>query len=227
MGVRLVSSEVPSIRRFREAVDQMLDKRDALIVKVLYLTCSRVSETLTHVSPWDQLHKKVRLAYGMHMGFEMATFDHEKLRHKVLVLKMAVAKRKLKRRKRGTRKDELKLFFKTIALPTDPRYEPWTKDLLKYLQKRGNLSFDLSRSHVWKLLKRSPSLHALDPDFTTHDLRHYRITHLVEEYDFQPIDLVAVTGWTYRRGVGVAAGQLDTYLHIRWKKYFPKLLKPL
>lgn len=223
----LSEGEVPSIRRFREAVDRMLSPRDALLVKILYLTCARVSEILTHVQPWDKLHNKVRLPYGTHMGYEFKTFDHEKLRHRVLVIKSAVAKRKLRIKKRKQRANQLQLFFKSIALPTDPRYEPWTKDLMLYLKKRKNLNFDLCRGHVWRIVKQSPVLHQLDPEITTHSLRHYRITHLVEEYDFDRFDLIAVTGWSYKTGLGIGSGQLDTYLHLRWKKYFPKLLKPL
>ena len=43
-------------------------------------------------------------------------------------------------------------------------------------------------------------------------------------------DVTAYAGWTYSTGfggMGVASSQLDTYLHLSWQRYYPKLLKSL
>lgn len=67
---------------------------------------------------------------------------------------------------------------------------------------------------------------------TTHTLRHFRITYLITEYDFDPSDLCAYAGGTMKTGMGIAgmgaaSGQLDVYAYLAWKRYFPKLLKPI
>lgn len=221
--------DVPSLHKFREAVDHILNPRDALLVKAIYLTCCRPSEILTKVNPWELEHGRVKLAYGTYVKVErLKTFDYQDRRHKVLVIKMAVAKRK-KKGKKAQKDQKMKLILKVIALPCDPRYEPWTEDLIKYIGKRGTLNFDLSRDWVNDLIKNS-QLRKLDPHVVTKSLRHYRITHLLEEYNFDPTDIICVTGWTFKSGLpkfGIAGGQFDTYAHLRWKKYFPKLLIPL
>lgn len=58
-------------------------------------------------------------------------------------------------------------------------------------------------------------------------LRHYRLTHLVEEYGFDAYDLTVYAGWTFKTIFKGSAGQLDTYLHLDWRKYYEKLLKPI
>jgi len=52
----------------------------------------------------------------------------------------------------------------------------------------------------------------------------------VRYYNFDPFDVTAFAGWTYSTGfggMGVASSQLDTYLHLSWQRYYPKLLKPI
>jgi hypothetical protein len=70
----------------------------------------------------------------------------------------------------------------------------------------------------------------LDPTIRAHSLRHFRITYLVMQYGFEPYALTAIARWTYRTGLGhmgLGSGQLDAYLYLAWKHYFPKLLKPI
>jgi len=47
-------SLVPEIKAFRKRVNKIGSKRDAVLVKVKYLTASRVSEIITTVSPSDR-----------------------------------------------------------------------------------------------------------------------------------------------------------------------------
>jgi len=219
---------VPTLGRFRETVDKTcMRERDRLLIKTFYLTACRGSELTTHQNPYDLKEKKVRLAYGKYATFKMATFDHEeeKVRHKVLLLRLAVAKRKLKTKKTKTEQQRLKLVFKTIALPTDPRYEPWTKDLMAYILKRGTLNFDLSRSRIRQIVIEN--LRELDRDITTKSLRHYRLSHLAEDYHMTRENLMLVAGWTWQGAFGGQGGQLDTYVHLTWQSYFKKLLRPL
>lgn len=218
-------SKVPSLREFRHKVDHILDPRTALLTKSIYLTAARGSEVTTHIDPYDKEHNRVRLPYGTYVKCHMDTFDHEELRHKVLVIEMPIAKRKLKTTKTKTEEQKLKLIFKPIALPCDPKYEPWTEDLINYIRKRGTLSFDLCRTRIRQLIIES--FHRLDLDVTTHWLRHARLTHLSDFYKFDAEDLILMAGWTYQGAMGIRTGQLDRYVHSHWTRYFPKLLKPL
>jgi len=56
------------------------------------------------------------------------------------------------------------------------------------------------------------------------------LTHLAEHYGFEAYDLTVYAGWTFKTGLGrmgMSSGQLDTYLHLKWRRYYPKLLKPI
>jgi len=110
-----------------------------------------------------------------------------------------------------------------------PVYEPYTKDLLKWIQVHGTLSFNLGRTRVWQIVKEH--LRKLDPKVKTHSLRHRRLNHLVTEYQFDPYDLMVYAGWSVRHSfgsVGIAVSpQLEIYYHSAWQKYFPELLKSI
>jgi len=69
------------------------------------------------------------------------------------------------------------------------------------------------------------SIHAHDRDFATHALRHLRASELIMKYGFDGTDLSIFGGWTLRSALGVGSS-LDRYVHLDWRRYFPKLLKP-
>lgn len=212
---------VPKLPVFRNTVNEILDPRDAIVIKMLYLCAARVSEIITKVSPSEIKHKKTK-PYGLHLTWNLDDYKKEK----VLLVKFAVAKRI--RKLRRDRKEVRALVYKICALPCSPEYEPWTLDLLKWLEKGRQLNFALTRQTVWKIVKKN--LVVLDFSIHTHSLRHYRISHLVEHYGFDPYDITAYSGWTFKTtfgGMGMGSGQLDTYAHIAWRKYFPKLLKKI
>jgi hypothetical protein len=120
-----------------------------------------------------------------------------------------------------------RLFFKVIALPTSKQFEPWTYDLLKYVNKTGQLSFNLTRQRVWQIVKAN--LSQLDSQVHPHSLRHWRISHLIENYNFDPYEVTTYSGWTIRSTFGQmgiqASSNLDVYAHLAWRRYFPKLLR--
>jgi hypothetical protein len=209
-------SEVPDLKLFRKAVDTIPVLRDRDFVKVCYLLAARVSEVLLYASPYDMEHFKSR-AYGQTINYHIEEFEKQK----VLVIKMGVLKRAVK----GLKADDT-TFYKSVALPCDPQYEPWCLDLLKRIAKHKTLAFTVSRHTAWRLVRKN--LSPLDPKIHTHSLRHYRISHLLNEYGFDAEDLVAYSGWSFKTMMGMkgmGAGQLDIYAHLAWKKYFPKLLK--
>lgn len=215
-------SEVPSLKLFRRAVQEIPEKRDSDFVKVAYLLAARVSEVSLYASPYDMEHFKSR-AYGQTISYKIELFKLEQppVCEKALVIRMGVLKRAVK----GVKADDT-VFYKTVALPCDPKFEPWCLDLLKRIAKHKTLAFTLSRHTAWRLVRKN--LSPLDPKIHTHSLRHYRISHLLNEYGFDAEDLVAYSGWSFKTVMGMrgmGAGQLDIYAHLAWKRYFPKLLK--
>lgn len=134
-----------------------------------------------------------------------------------------------------------KVHLKVVALPVSKSYEPWLLDIMKYYRKAWQgkknedcvLGFNLERKQFWNLVRNH--LDGILPRKGKHSLknplRHFRISHLVEYYNFQPYDITSYVGWTIRStfaGMGVAVNpNLDAYTHLRWKSYFPRLLKPL
>lgn len=218
-------SEVPDFDKFRYAVDHIWKPRDKIMIKIIYLTASRVSEVVTKVTPWDLEHNKTR-PYGKYMDWKLDSFDKkgkgkpEDL-EKVLLITSAVAKRTKK-----MKDDTVRYTLKTIALPCSKKYEPWTLDIINHLIAGGKLSFDMTRARPWNIVKEH--LSGLDPHIHTHSLRHYRLTHLMSEYDFEPAHLSVMAGWTLKTAYGQVGIQtssmMNTYVHIAWKKYFPLLL---
>lgn len=127
-----------------------------------------------------------------------------------------------------------KITLKVIALPTSLHYEPWTTDIIRYMMKnKGELSFPITRARLWQILRKNLSniLPRKDVHNVKNPLRHFRISHLIEYYNMEPYELTTYAGWTAKTtftqmGI-VASGNLDHYAHLRWRSYFPKLLKPL
>jgi len=115
--------------------------------------------------------------------------------------------------------------------PVHPTYEPWTTDLLKWVQKdqQHKLSFDITRMTVQNIVKKN--LTQFFPKIHAHSLRHFRITHLINEYDFTPYQITAYTGWSLKSTFGAmrvqASSNLDIYAHLQWRDYIPKLFKPI
>jgi len=126
-----------------------------------------------------------------------------------------------------------KITLKVVALPTSPKYEPWTTDLLQWISKHGNLNFNMTRVWFWQILR--DNLSGILPKKGKHTmknpLRHFRISHLIEYYQMDPYEITSYTGWTIRSTFGQlgisASPNIDAYAHLRWRQYFPKLLKSI
>lgn len=212
---------VPNMHAFRYTVEQIRHRRDRVLIQLLYLTAARVSEVITKVDCYDKLHNKSK-AYGQHLSMKVYDFTHKLTRekHKALVIQLATAKRKATR---GS------FVPKLVVLPCALKYEPWTVELLKWHRDTGALNFSVSRRWVHKIVKKR--LAALDPNVHPRNLRHWRLTHLVTEYEFDGHEVTAVAGWTQQTGFNRAgirlSPQLEVYLQVQWRNYFPKLLKPI
>lgn len=126
-----------------------------------------------------------------------------------------------------------KMTYKRIALPCTPKYEPWTVDLLHYIQKYGTLSVNCCRKTLWQLQRKylDPFLPKKSKGSVKNPLRHYRITHLLDTYNFQADEVTTYAGWTLKTTFGQmginASPNLDIYSHLAWRRYFPKLLREL
>lgn len=281
-----MSVERISMKRFRQAVDSIKDKRDATMIKVAYLLAARNSEILTKVNPCEMLSNASK-PYGNFMkirfeDFEVAraTPDKEGITQKVMVVTMAVAKRgkRLKQPKEGEeqttlelKKEEViealmkfkqtkllkryeagdleidpllikvllgKVAMKVVALPVSIRYEPWMYDLLEWIKitKRVSLTFNFTRQWFRKIMRSNlssilPKVHKNGKDSLKNILRHFRISHLIEYYQMDPYEITSYVGWSIsstsgQMGIPISPN-LDHYAHLRWRAYFPKLLKPI
>jgi len=211
---------VPDFRHFRATIDHVLAARDKHLFKLLYLLAARDNEICTKVTTAD----KTTRPFGKHLSWTFAKFQTPK---DTLLVKVPILKRK------NTKPDKPK--FRFVALPISPSIEPWTADILKWMVKNGTeLGLPITRQRVYQLLRENlyPAF-GIEPNPKEHSkniLRHFRINHLLSEYDFDLMDLVSYSGWSIKTGgatMGFPTGQLDIYLHLKWKRYAAKLFRPL
>jgi len=207
---------VPSFINFRKMIDSLPYCKETFAVKLCYLTATRRSEITTKCPPCEIKRGKGN-AYGKYLEYKIETFRKKDFVQKVLVIKIALAKRSKK-----------KLVFKRIGLPINPVFDPWVLDLLKWLRLKGTLKLEISPNTLnnwvkWALKRWIPDVHA-------HSLRHYRTNHLVTEYGFEAFDLLPYLGWSAKTASGMmgsGSGQIDIYSHLSWRKYFLKLCLPI
>ena len=205
--------KIPSFVEFRQMVNSLPNCKETIGIKMAYLTAARRSE-ITTKCPKSEIKRGRAYPYGKHMTAEIKTFRKKEFKEKVLVIRTPIAKRSKKKMK-----------FKRIGLPTSPIFEPWVTDLLLWIKLTGDIKLKISARTLdnwvkWGLRRYIPDIHA-------HSLRHYRTQHLIDIYQFEGLDLMPYMGWAAKTMLGSAAGQLDTYGHLSWRKYFLKLCVPL
>jgi len=201
--------------RFRRAVDHVSSVRDRVLIKLLYLTAARPSEICTRTTP-SELRNRATKPYGISMNWQLGKFKKEK---DVLLIRVALAKRR-----------QSLPSNKIIALPMHPDFEPWIIDLLKRIERNKKLEFDLTRVTVNKIVKENLSP-LLGRVIRAKDLRQIRLEHLAKLYDFNHFDLEAVSGINVKKKLLLVENadekRIETLLHSAWRRYFPKLLKPI
>jgi len=216
---------VPEMTEFRAAVDRIKNRRDSILIKALYLLALRVNEITTKVSPsvlkrgTEPLGQYIDCSIGHYRILDSNTYSYRDER--AAVFRCAVLKRKPKSKKR-------KHVYKVVALPCDPKYEPWTVHLLRWFKEKNGLGFPITEMQVRRIVKKHLAI--LDPKVHPHSLRHWRATHLASYYDFDSWELCAYMGWSHKSmftKIAMPVGKTDIYVHIAWKRYFPKLLRPL
>jgi hypothetical protein len=127
-----------------------------------------------------------------------------------------------------------------VALPLNPKYEPWSKELFEYYKKRKDkYVFPFTRQTLYNHAKKAfaglkyeiapqrfkdEEIGEHEKEAGVHFLRHLRASELVGVYGFTPMELASYCGWSYR-----AAGLTPVmmrYVSYSWQSYFPKLLRP-
>lgn len=200
--------------RFRRAVDHVLGLRDGALIKLLYLTAARPSEVCTRTTP-SELRNQATRPYGIYISSWLSKFKKEK---DVLLIRLALAMRR-----------QNSLSYKIIALPTNPSFEPWTRDLVKRIVRNKKLEFDLTRVTVNKIIHENLSP-LLGMEIRAKDLRQLRLEHLAKKYDFDPFDLATVAGTNIRSKLNLIeqpVKKTEAQLQLAWRRYFHKLLKPI
>lgn len=127
-----------------------------------------------------------------------------------------------------------KVVVKAVAIPCNTGFENWTLDLLKEIKEHGKLSMDFTRKTFWAYYRKalSPILPPKSSHSLKNPLRHFRISHLINYYNFSPYETTSYTGWSIRgtfmqMGQANVSANIDAYAHLAWRSYFPKLLQPL
>lgn len=224
---------LPAIKSVRERIEQAEPKETKYCFMASYLFCARISEIIGRTSPSDLKKTRARGPKGSDVRTDI--FEVGSLKEEVAIFTINTAKRGGLERK--------------IALPLNPKYEPFTKQLLKYFREHENSKvFPFTRQKAWEYskivfegLRYSIENYVLSEyengirvnkipikshyrKFRTHALRHIRAAELIEFYGFDGYDLSVYGGWTLRSMMGVGSA-MSRYAHLQWRKYFPKLLK--
>ena len=238
-NVAAQQEHVPTLREFRAAVDRLTNRKEAAIIKMIYLTASRCSEVCTKVTPWEKSHETTR-EYGKGLNCSIENYDlGEGKKEKLLLVNILVAKR-LKKPK--NEHDKPQLVSRTVALPISPVFEPWTSELLWFMKQQHEdhkkdpkwkysqgLQLNMTRMTIQNIVKRN--LKIFFPTVHPHSLRHCRVNHLITAYGFDPYQVCAYTGWSMRNtyaGMGIqVSSNLDVYGHLSWRNYVHKLTVPL
>ncbi len=262
-----ISLSLPPVPEVRSRIEQVREETLRNLLKAAYLFCARIGEVVHYTYPCDRktgttgskLTAKeavyapsiedpgtvgTLMMIALAEGRELNLNQIARMKEPAAVFHVWTEKRKgLKHI--GIRRD--------IALPLNPSYEPWAKELLEYFQKRQVLKepiFPFNRQKAYALAKPAfeglsvkithyrKTLPELDEkgkhkmqmipehtrNFTVHSLRKIRENELRRFYRFDAFELSAYGGWTMQTTAGTSAA-LAHYDTPAWEDYFPKLLR--
>ena len=216
-------SNMPPVDSIRKRIESVDTEEARFCLMAEYLLCARISEIVGITSPSDLGKTLARGPKGTEVKLDV--FELGPIREEAAIFTVYTAKRGGIERK--------------IAIPLNPVYEPWTRELYNYFVKHGNNRvFPFTRQKAYKYAQEAfeDLTYPIEPyrvggdkvkrhfrKFRTHALRHARATELIEFYGFDHFDLCVYGGWTMKSAMGV--GSLSRYAHLQWRKYFPKMLK--
>lgn len=201
------------------------------ILMANYLLGARISELISVATPGDTTTARG----GTGNDVSIVDFEQDGISTKAVLFRLLTAKREGEPR--------------IVALPLDPKYEPWAKELADYaISKVSDSIFPFTRQiaflyaqKTFKGLWYKIDKYYLGKDengdvivepqhlkrFGLHALRHVRSSELVEVYGFDAFDLALFGGWSMRSATSRAgvSSAMERYLSLRWQGYFRKLLK--
>jgi len=158
------------------------------------------------------------------MDYSVEEFEGEE----AILFVLKTAKRKGKRR--------------AVALPLRRIYEPWSREVLEYLEALPpGPAFPWSTWTQWNYARRAfagleyqvdsykhPRIKQLvqehERELRTHGLRHIRARELIITYGFTSVQLATYMGWSLKDALG-GSRMMDRYVSLQWRDYFPKLLR--
>jgi len=248
--VLLVEQEkiyVPEMRLFREFVDNQSEhwkKRDEIYIKTNYLLASRPSELLSKVVP-SHIKRHMSNPYGKLLTSDIVSYKKPDGKVVPILLVHSAIAKKFKTQKKKQQEtspqpspqptipESIKVQMKDVPIVCDLAAEPWSLDLLHWIQKNNlnkkSLSFNIVEMTCQNIIRKC--LHQLDPTASPKSLRHWRVSHLRRNYGFDGIELTAFTGWSLSNTYGQlgqkVSPMIDVYCHTSWLDYVQKLLVPL
>jgi len=223
---------LPTVAEVRRRIGAVSEPQYRFGLMATYLFDARISEIVSGVCPGDNGGKEVaRGPRGTDARLDSFASIGQQIPCVIFSVKTA---------KRGGR-------LRSIALPLEEQYEPWTKPLFEYYQQAESRPvFPYTRQQIWWYVKKEKMFEGLtypiekytvkednglkkevnshDRPFALHALRHLRATELVEFYGFNGYNLSTYGGWTLKTVVGVSAS-MERYLSLSWQNYFEKLVK--
>ena len=121
-----------------------------------------------------------------------------------------------------------------VALPLEEEYEPWTSELVSFIQKRGpGQVFRYSDTTLYRAARKAfqglqykirIGRHFKMKPLATHGLRHIRSQELINTYNFDTFDLVAYAGWSPE--AANIPSIMQRYTALEWRRYIGKLFRP-
>lgn len=258
---------LPPVPEVRQRIEQVREECLRYMLKAVYLFCARIGEVVHYTYPSDHktgttgqkltatqtLYKPsiedsgtvgTLMMIALAEGRAVTLSKIAKQSEAVALFHVWTEKRKgLKRI--GIRRD--------IALPLDPKYEPWSRELLEYFERRQVTKepiFPFTRQKAYQLARpvfeglTAPIKHysktteetdaegkhkqKVIPEhvrpFTMHSLRKLRENELRKRYHFNGFELSAYGGWTVATKEGTSTAMAH-YDIPEWEDYFPKLLR--
>ena len=218
--------DLPEVADVRQRIEGIPDEKVKLCVKAMFLFCARVCEVVGVASASDTTTPYGPKGTDFFMDVYRFPPAHPVIEEPCAVFKVRTAK------KEG--------MLRHVALPLNPKYEPWARPLLDYFKSRGDRHvFPFTRQTVYNYTKVafagftypiekyavfttgiSDTRERHQKEASNHFLRHLRASDLVAFYSFTPEEQQTFGGWLLAR---IPESQ-RRYNYLNWKMYFAKLL---
>lgn len=230
--------DLPDPSAIRKALEEVNREDMQMFLKAVYLTASLPLELAGELTSTDRQYGKFTKPIGPKgndITFSEVELPNQSLQDVLSLLeKMKMKEIDIEQAEQRLRKKirvaifKIKLAkkdvesYKLVALPISNEYEPWTEQLCKYYEKKGNdLVFPFNRQDVWehiyrknkvftnlsytvvKYTRTTPDRFSVKLPSHTHRfgmqaLRVVRTNELVHKYSFDPLELAMFVGLAFR-----------------------------